>query len=416
MKVAFFVHRFPVISEAFVVNAAVGLIDAGHEVDIYALSGPGDGRHARHGLIGDYNLEARARAFGLRESPRRLAALAPVALAKLAVTNRLDLGSLAGGRETLVKLHEAALFRKGGRYDILHCHFGTLAETVLNHRRAGALSGRVVVHFRGFDISGHIRQHGEGAYDRVFKEADAFLTGCSFFMDRILSLGAPKERTALVRSGVAVERFRYRPRTWNAGEPLNLLAVGRLVEKKGFRFAIEAAARLVSRGIDVQLTIVGDGPLNDALLAQADALDVGERVHFFGPATHEQIAALLDKAHILVAPSTTASNGDQDASINTVKEAMAAGCPFVTTDHGGIPELVDGAEAGLVVNEADAEALADGIANLIARNAEWPDMGSRGRERITTEYSIEAVTATCLAAYSRALASPTNPASGASRR
>jgi hypothetical protein len=85
MKIAFFVHRFPVISEVFIANAAAGLIDQGHEVDIYALDGPPDSQQ-RHEVVSSYGLERRTRSFRLEGSPRRSAAMAPLAGLKVAAT------------------------------------------------------------------------------------------------------------------------------------------------------------------------------------------------------------------------------------------------------------------------------------------------------------------------------------------
>jgi colanic acid/amylovoran biosynthesis glycosyltransferase len=408
MKIAFFVHRFPVISEAFIVNAAVGLIDRGHSVDIYGLDGPAELDQQRHALVASYDLENRARCFRLQGSPRRQMALAPIAGLKVAAAYGLKAGAVLDGRYFrpgrigLRALHEADLFRNGGRYDILHCHFGTLAEAVLEHRRAGFLSGRVIVHFRGYDISKFVQERGERVYDRVFREADAFIANCRFFRDRAIALGSPEACTHIVASGVAVDRFRFAPRSWTPGQPLRLLAVGRLVEKKGFRFAIEALARIVSEGVDARLAIAGGGPLEDSLRSLAAALGLADRVRVAGPATHEQIAQMLDDSDVFLAPSSTASDGDSDASINTIKEAMAAGCPFVASNHGGIPELVEGVEAGVMAPEGDAAALADGIAQLLARSAEWSDMGRRGRAHIVSNYSIETVTSETLKVYEQA--------------
>jgi colanic acid/amylovoran biosynthesis glycosyltransferase len=305
-------------------------------------------------------------------------------------------------RVCLRALHEASLFRNQGRYDVLHCHFGTLANAVLDHRRAGFLSGRVVVHFRGYDISKFVQERGVRVYDRVFKEADAFIANCGYFRDRAIGLGCPPERIGIVGSGVAVDLFRFQERVWRPGEPLNLLGVGRLVEKKGFQFAVKAVAQLVAEGVDARLTLAGGGALFEKLQGQAASLGVAERVTFAGPATHEQIARLLDNSHILLAPSVTAADGDQDASINTVKEAMSAGCPFVTSEHGGIPELVAGVDAGVMVREGDAAAVASGVRELLSRRQEWTEMGRRGRAHVEARYSIAAVTAETLRVYDQA--------------
>ena len=92
---------------------------------------------------------------------------------------------------------------------------------------------------------------------------------------------------------------------------------------------------------------------------------------------------------------------------------MAAGCPFVTTAHGGIPDLVGDVDAGVMTREADAGALAEAMGALIARRAEWPQMARRGLAHMQETYSIAAVTDVTVAAYQRALA--TAPAASVGR-
>ncbi|HKR89285.1 MAG TPA: glycosyltransferase, partial [Phenylobacterium sp.] len=96
-------------------------------------------------------------------------------------------------------------------------------------------------------------------------------------------------------------------------------------------------------------------------------------------------------------------NGDQDASINTLKEAMAAERPFVSTLHGGIPELVAGVDAGVLAPEANPHALYQALQTLIDRRGEWTEMGRRARARIERDYSIDAAAALTTHAYQRVL-------------
>ncbi len=408
MRIAFFVHRFPVISEAFIMNAAIGLLRAGHEVDIYALHGPPSDK-MRHGSLAKYANRWRCKTFTLRERPRQRIALAPLATAKLLATHgrraarAWDARRFGTEGSSLVALHEASTFLRRGRYDILHCQFGTLADSVLNHRDAGFLSGRVIVHFRGYDISSHVQARGPAAYRGVFARADGFFTNCSFFARRLEQLGAPADRVTIVPSPIDLDLFRHRARHFSQRETLRVLCVGRLVEKKGFGFGLDAIAGLTRDGVDVSCQIIGDGPLRQSLQARAVELGIGGRVEFTGAAAHEQIAAALDRAHIFLAPSVTASNGDQDASINTLKEAMATGCPFVTTTHGGIPEMAEGLDAGVMAPEGDAGALHIALRTLLDKREHWPEMGKRARAHIERSFSIQSTTGRAIAAYEEAL-------------
>ena len=171
-------------------------------------------------------------------------------------------------------------------------------------------------------------------------------------------------------------------------EPTRIVVVGRLVEKKGVSHAIEAVARLRDSGRAVRLSIVGDGPLRLELESMVEALRVGDRVQFLGSKTREEVAEILAAAHLLLAPSVTAADGDQEGIPNTLKEAMAAGLPVVSTLHSGIPELVEDGRSGFLVPERDSEALADRVGWLVDRPDSWPDMGRAGRSRVEAEYDI----------------------------
>lgn len=409
LRVAFFVHRFPIISESFIVNAAAGLLRDGHQVDIYALHGDGEAHAKPNDALAAHRDRWRCKVFRLRERPRRRLALAPLAAARLFVRHGAGVAAAWDRKHfgedgpSLIALHEARIFRGGGRYDILHAQFGTLAEVVLKHRAAGFLSGRVFVHFRGYDISSHLHERGENVYRGVFAQADGFLTNCGFFRDRLIELGAPPERTTIIPSAVNVELFARRPNPWEPGQKLRLLGVGRLVEKKGFTYAVQALAMLAADGVDFECRIIGEGPLRGALENEAAAAGLAGRIRFTGAAPQQEIADALAHAHIFLAPCTTASNGDQDASINTLKEAMAAERPFVSTLHGGIPELVAGVDAGVLAPEANPRALCQALHTLIDRRDEWTEMGRRARAHIERAYSIDAAAALTTRAYQTVL-------------
>lgn len=398
MRIAFFVNRFPVLSEAFVVNAAAGLIEAGHEVDFYAFYGAGRDPRASEGLVRAHDMESNAEIYRLRDRSKKRMALAPHAAWKLirsggaGPARALDRSIFGAEASDLNALHEASMFRNGGRYDILHCHFSTLTRRVLQHKRAGYLSGKVISHFRGYDVSEVLKSCGSDALSDVFSQADGFIANCDFFQQRILDLGAPAERTTVIPSAVNIATFPRQTPAWSPGQTLELLAVGRLVEKKGFAFAISAVAELASLGVDAKLTIVGEGILRDDLRSLAKSLGVGDRVILVGAEPHPAIAQRLSQSHMFIAPSTTASNGDQDASINTLKEAMAVGLPCVTTNHGGIPELAEGLSGVVMARESNAHDLSVGVQRLMSRRDEWTQLGDQSRSRVLERYDIAAVT------------------------
>jgi glycosyltransferase involved in cell wall biosynthesis len=176
--------------------------------------------------------------------------------------------------------------------------------------------------------------------------------------------------------GVDPEQFK-RSRPYPASR--TVVAVGRLIEKKGFAYLVEAARRLP----DVQVKIVGDGLLRAQLAASA-----APNVELLGALSPGAVRDVLETADLLAMPCVVAADGDRDSMPVVVKEALAMEIPVVGSDEVGMPEMVqDG--WGKLVPPRDAEALAAAIAELLALPAhERTVMGQRGREYVTRNYSL----------------------------
>jgi len=144
-----------------------------------------------------------------------------------------------------------------------------------------------------------------------------------------------------------------------------LLAVGRLVPKKGFEYLLEAVAALAARRMEVRLDLVGGGALREALESRARALGIDSRVTFHGALPQDEIVPLYRAADVVVLPSIPLENGDRDGIPNVLVEAMAMGLAVVSTTAGGIPELIDDGTTGFLVPPRDASALADAIGKLV---------------------------------------------------
>jgi glycosyltransferase involved in cell wall biosynthesis len=198
-------------------------------------------------------------------------------------------------------------------------------------------------------------------------------------------VGAPVQ---LMPHGVDLERFRPTPPP--PAEVLTVLAVGRLVPKKGFPVLIDAASRLLA---PYTLRIVGDGAERANLEAIIAEYDLGDRVTLVGPRTHEQLPAEYAAAHIVVVPSITDEKGDRDGLPNVVLEAMSSGRPVVASDVGAVSSAVVDGRTGVLVPPGDAHALAGAIEFL----ADQPDMrerlGREARARVEADFELHACTA-----------------------
>ncbi|HET7550121.1 MAG TPA: glycosyltransferase [Gemmatimonadaceae bacterium] len=394
MRIAVVVGVFPTVSETFVLNQVTGLIDRGHDVRIFAarLGRPA----AIHDEIISYRLMDRARhsAWLPAHHPHRSLVALPL-LAKALFRRRANGARLLstarfGFRSApLELLSDAAAFQGSDSFDVVLCHHGPMGARVARLREAGVVSGRVVTVFHGSDASAYVRRVGSHAYAHLFATGDLFLPVSDHWRRRLIALGCPAERIAVHGMGVDCRRFAFARRERRTGEPLRLVTVARLVERKGVANGIRAAAELVRSGVDVEYTIVGDGPLSGVLVHLARELGISQRVRIIGSVSHGAVAAILARSHVMVAPSVTAANGDMEGIPVAMMEAMASGLPVVSTIHSGIPELIEDDVTGYLVPEGDAGALAARLSRLARDFASTQRVSTAARRVIVQRHDID---------------------------
>ena len=189
------------------------------------------------------------------------------------------------------------------------------------------------------------------------------------------------------------------------------VSTGRLVEKKGLEYSIRAIARIMQHHPNIRYTIIGDGPLKPDLQQLIEELALSQQVSLLGWRKQEEVIKILDRSQILVAPSVTAADGNQDAPVNTLKEAMAMGLPVIGTLHGGIPELIEDAVSGFLVPERNPEAISEKLSYLIEHPEIWVPMGQTGRAYVEKHYDMHKLNDELVDIYQQLLYSAHSPSS-----
>jgi colanic acid/amylovoran biosynthesis glycosyltransferase len=225
---------------------------------------------------------------------------------------------------------------------------------------AGIVSGPMSVAFYGYDITRETRKHGERVYDRLFERASLLLPNSHYLATRLLEAGAPTEKVRMHRLGIRLDDFPFVDRRGRSGPPV-VLAVGRLVEKKGFEHLVRAMRLAGDRNV-FRARIVGDGPLRGSLEDLVESSGLSDRVEFLGWRNGREVSRLMAEADLFVAPSVTARDGDMEGMPLVITEAMATGLPTIGSRHSGIPEVVMDGDNGLLVDERDEQGLADALA------------------------------------------------------
>jgi colanic acid/amylovoran biosynthesis glycosyltransferase len=378
---------FPVLWETPFLNQITGLVQRGHSVDIYADQPQPD--VPMHPDIDRLRLLERTYypAALDRQRGRWREALRLIRSHRGSSRGILvrTLNPFVFWRRafSLDQLRHTAPFLPPRQYDICYCPFAQDARKVLRLRRLGLALGKLAVAFRGSDVSRYLARRGRRAYRKVFEAGDLFLPVCEAFARKIEALGCPADRTVVHHTGINLDRFRYRAPQLVPGQPLRLLTVGRLVEKKGIEYAFRAIRRLIDDGLDVRYEVVGDGPLKPDLARLVQEMWLAERVSFAGVRTHAEVQQALGRAHILLAPCVRAQDGDEEGIPNVLREAMAVGVPVISTWHGGIAELITDAVTGFLVPERDSTALAARIRHLASSSPQvWLSLSDAARRRV----------------------------------
>lgn len=174
-----------------------------------------------------------------------------------------------------------------------------------------------------------------------------------------------------------------------SSDPPLIVAIGRLIAKKGFASLIRACALLVKRGRSFRCEIFGEGPLENELRAQIEELGLRELVQLPGPKPQHELRERLANASVFVLSSVPEADGGMDNLPTVIMEAMATGLPVVSTRIGGIPEMVVDNETGFLVQPEDAVALAEAIERVTNDGSLGQKLGQAGYERAQKLFSIE---------------------------
>jgi colanic acid/amylovoran biosynthesis glycosyltransferase len=377
--------RFPRISETFVAAEMIELERQGERVSVFALSRPEepfthrflDELHAPvvylpHRPAREPVRVLRALARVLRTAPRGWLAAARVSLLPPRLT---------GGRRLLQATVLSVELDRAG-IDHVHAHFATSAAGLANlARRMGGPSYSVTAHAK--DI-----YHSDVRHDRLRQklcQASFVATVSRRNREFLASVLGDGERVRVVSNAVDLGRL-GRPGS-DGREPAVVLAVARLIEKKGLGDLVAACGMLVARGVPLRLELAGTGPLRAELEEAAARRNVS--VVFHGALPHESVLDLYRRASVFGLPCVVAPDGDRDGLPTSVLEAMACGVPVVTTAVNGLEEAVIDERTGLVVPERDPEALAAALERVLRQ----PELGERlareARLHVEERFSLE---------------------------
>ena len=398
LRIAYVLKMYPRYSETFVVNEILALERAGMSVEIFSLRAPVD-THFQDAL-------ARVRApvtYLGTDRPKVDDFWNAIARAATTTPSMWSALRCAGDAEAR-DVYQAALLAtevlaRGLQH--IHAHFATVAATV----------ARLAARFTGlpYTFTAHAKDifHEDTRRDdlaRKLRDAAAVVTVSDYNVDFLRrEYGHAADTVERIYNGIDLTTFAFEPPVQRRP---TILAVGRLVEKKGFADLIEACARLATRGRAVDCRIVGAGPLEADLRAHASRLGLDSSIHFLGPRPQSQIIEEIHHASVCAVPCVLGTDGNRDGLPTVILEAMALGTPCVATPVTGIPEVIRDGVTGLLVPEHEPAALAAALECVLDDEPLRCTLARAARDLVEREFDIERNSQQLARLFSRAIAAP----------
>lgn len=385
-SVGYLLKMYPRFSETFVLAELLELERQGLRLHVFSLKKPDDG--VFHADVA----KLRARVTYLPDSavlaPRAYAAAhQEIFAADPQRYGRALAAALRSPRPRLALKHFlragyiAPLLRRHGITHV-HAHFASGPSAVALHmHRLTGISYSVTAHAKDIYIDGI-----DHTALRAKLGAARFVVTVSDYNRRHLAAFADPERIVRIYNGLDLDRFA--PNGASAAEPPLVLAVGRLIEKKGLADLVRACALLRARGLVFRCSIVGKGTLERELRALVRELRLDGIVELAGPQPRDRLLELYRRASVFAAPCVVGSDGNRDGLPTVLPEAMALGVPVVSTDVTGIPELVEHGRTGIVVPQHDPSALADAVARLLEDRTTASAFAAAARARVERDFDL----------------------------
>lgn len=279
--------------------------------------------------------------------------------------------------------------------DLFHAHYVVDAAYFLGV--ADRYRIPLIVSCYGYDVSSFPRSYGgygQCYLQGVLKKANLFLAMSEDMKKDLLAMGVDERRIVLhYPNGCDPTRYDFRERHPERHRKIRLLCVAMFEEKKGIEYLLEALAKALKHTHNLELRLVGDGPLRPRIDAKIKALGIQQNVSQAGFLSHDKVAAEYSAADLFCLPSITSSTGEKEGIPGVLVEAMASGLPVVSTWHAGIPEAVLDGITGYLVRERATDELCERLVHLVDHPELWGELGRAGRKHVEEHFDSKVLAA-----------------------
>ncbi|QGA81057.1 glycosyltransferase [Candidatus Nanohalobium constans] len=379
MKILYILGNFPKVSETFILNEIYQLEKRGHRIKIIAFNNPEE--DIEHDELSNIAAEV-----------HYIDSIRKKSIYKALPTTKKDVKALVSlpKTETMIKEKIKNLYRTkqmskildGSDYDpdILMTHFAHNNKYSVEHL-SSIYSVPWVIEVHAADIFKKGRKE-QGS--KLLRYPQKIVTVSEYNRNYLREEFSLEKSIDIVPVSIRPEKFEPK----GLKEKNKIVSVGRLVEKKGFKYGIKAFAELKEDYPELEYTIIGEGELENELKQLSEELGVREDINFMGYISDQELKKQIEEAKAFILPCVEAESGDLDAMPMVLKEAMALETPSVSTTVSAIPELIEDGKDGLLAEPKNPEVLSEKLSKLIQSKETREEMGGEARRKIVEDYDI----------------------------
>jgi colanic acid/amylovoran biosynthesis glycosyltransferase len=407
LKIAFVVGRFPTVSETFIVNQIVGLIQLGHDVHIFAYDkGVLENIHP---IIEKYKLLNNVVFFKNKPRSKRQRIKnifyfyfnnyknidKKLFLKTLNIFHNKKVLGICG------LFYESQWFLNKFPFDVVHAHFGMNAMRIAYIKSLGFIpKSKFVTTFHGYDLVLNKVDYYRNLYMTLSQECLEFTVNTKYLLQNLIEIFPKISNYNLLPVGLDTSFFR-KENSNKSGENFTILFCGRLVPLKGADLAIDILDEIIKRGyLKTKLVIIGDGDERQKIESKVTQLKLVEYVFFKGALTQDFVKQEMGLADIFLMPGIKDPiTKRSEAQGLVIQEAQSMNLPVIVSDVGGMEYGLLPNESGFVVKEKDVIGFANSIEKLIKNEELRIKMGERGRNHVVENYDTKILTNKLLEIY-----------------
>lgn len=374
----YYVGEFPKLSESFIINEVVELINRGHNVTVLSIRDPDN--DITHTEYEQNEIDVHYLNILRTWNGRQFISTAISQLSSLLQPTLLKYPFYACANIYLTSASINTIMNLGTEFDIIHTHFASPSR-IAAIRTASYFNIPCTITTHAYDL---YRPPNPQLLELILDKVDKIFTISEYnkqYMEREIGVSTEMK---VVHAGIRPEKFETTENT----EPHRLLTVSRLTEKKGLGYAIDAISKVAESYPEVDYRIVGSGEDEAKIQQQIDRCGLRDNVTLLGNISDEELISELDRAQAFLLPCIIAQNGDRDGIPVALMEAMSMETPPISTAISGIPELITNNQDGLLVKPRDSEGMRDAIFDVFQNPTHASEMGKRARQKIESEFNI----------------------------